>query len=279
MSNAPEIKYSDYYVAFLDILGFKALVKSNKREDKQKIYEYFRLIKQVTNEIKHTTSKKEIGSIVISDSVILSMPIEKDASANIRKLRELCIAIRRIQFKLAEMNIWLRGAISSGKAYFDSNDSQVVGPAYINAFLLEERIALNPRVVIDNKLIKELELESAQELIERVNYDTSCSREYDALERNILFEWIHGVIQKKGLEKDVPLFIDYLVYAFEDESKLKLIIKNIEKSMYLEDNAVYSKFRWVTDYLLSSGWHYNDYMPCNIDNENLMNQLKRLQKL
>ena len=241
MSNAPEIDYSDYYVAFLDVLGFKALVKSNKKEDKQKIYEYFHLVNEVTNEITNITSKKDIGSIIISDSVILSMPIGKEPSLNIRKLRELCIAIQKIQFKLAGMNIWLRGAISSGKAYFNSIDSQVVGPAYINAYLLEERIAINPRVVLDNKLIKELKLNSAQELIEKINNDASCSKEYDALERNVLFQWEHGGIPKKKLKKDVALFIDYLVYSFQDESKLNTIIKNLEKSMYL-DNAVYSKF-------------------------------------
>lgn len=278
MSNAPEIEYSDYYVAFLDVLGFKALVKSNKKEDKQKIFEYFRLVNEVANEITNIPSKKDIGLIIISDSVILSMPIEKEPSENIRKLRELCIAIQKIQFKLAEMNIWLRGAISSGKAYFNSNDSQVVGPAYINAYLLEERIAINPRVVIDNKLIKELKLDSAQELIEKVNNDISCSQEYEPLERNVLFQWTHGSVQKIGLKKDVALFIDYLVYAFEEESKLKIIIKNLEKSMYL-DNAVYPKFRWVTDYLLSSCQHHNDHLPCNIESKALIKQYKRLQKL
>lgn len=272
MNKINEIEYSDYYVAFLDILGFKALVKSNKEEDRKKINEYFRLVNEITEQLKNIPSKKYIGSIIISDSVILSIPMEADASENFRNLRELCIAIQKIQFELALLDIWLRGAISSGKAYFNPKDSQVVGPAYINAYLLEQNFAINPRVVIDNKLINELEINSAQELIEKVN-NISCSRE-----RNVLFQWTHDGFQRQGLTKDIALFVDYLVYAFEDESKLDKIIKNLEKNIY-QDNSIYSKFRWVADYLISSCQYHNDNSPCNIKSEALIRQYRRLQKL
>lgn len=278
MSNAPEIDYSDYYVAFLDVLGFKALVNSNKKEDRQKIFEYFRLVHEVANELTRISSKKDIGSIIISDSVILSMPIENEPVEDVRRLRQLCIAIQKIQFRLAEMNIWLRGAISSGKAYFNAKDSQVVGPAYINAYLLEERNAINPRVVVDNKLVKELKVNSAQDLIEKVNNDKACSQEYEPLERNVLFQWTQGGIQKQHLDKDVALFVDYLVYAFEEESKLKGIIANLEKSAYL-NNSIYPKFKWVIDYLLSSCQHHINHLPCKIESKALIRQYKQLQKL
>lgn len=277
MSSNPEIQYTNYYVAFLDILGFKKLAMSNKREDKQKIYAYFQIIKDITKVLKEIDQKKNIGSIVISDSVILTVPTDADQSNNINILRQLCIAIQKIQFKLAEMNIWLKGGVSSGKAYFNPDDSQVVGPAYINAYLLEESLALYPRVVLDNNLIKELKLESAQELIDKVN-NANSSSEYNALERNVLFQWMSSGIHKSSLNKDVALFVDYLVYAFENESKLKLIIKNIKNTIYLE-NGIYSKFRWVTDYLLASCQHHNDYMGCNIPGQELMKQYAVIQKL
>lgn len=277
MNNDSDIQYSDYYVAFLDILGFKNLVKSEKPEDIQKISTYFKLIKEITNDLKKIEPKKNIGSIIISDSVILSVRIGTDQLENIKNLRQLCIAIQKIQFKLAEINIWLRGAISSGKAYFNATDSQVVGPAYINAYLLEERLAINPRVILDNKLINELGLDSAQMLIERVNNSPTCASEYNKLERNVLFQWNHNGIPKNGLTKDVALFVDYLVYAFEDESKLKTIVKNIETNIY-SDNNIYSKYRWVADYLIVSIQHHNNNMPCKIESH-LLIEHNRLQKL
>lgn len=277
MNNSIEIDYSDYYVAFLDVLGFKNLVNSKKPEDKQKINDYFNLIKEITDDLKKIQSKKDIGAIIISDSVILSVPIGIDQSEKIHNLRELCIAIQKIQFKLAEKNIWLRGAISSGEAYFSSQDSQVIGPAYINAYLLEERLAIHPRVILDNKIITDLNLSSAQELINYVNNSETCSQEYDLQQRNVLFKWKSGGIEKEGLKKDVALFVDYLAYAFEDESKLESIVKNLEKCIYM-DNGVYSKFRWVTDYLLANCRYFNQ-MPCNIDSHVLIKQFERLLKL
>lgn len=269
------IPYSDYYVAFLDILGFKNLVKSKEPEDREKLYAYFNLIEEITKDVKIIESIKDIGTIIISDSVILSVPIGSDPIKNIEILRKFCIVIQKIQFRLAEKNIWLRGAISSGEAYFSSKENQVVGPAYINAYLLEERIAINPRVVLDNKLINELGLISAQMLIDKIN-EEKCSKEYNAAERNILFQWTSK--KELGLKKDVVLFIDYLVYAFEKESKLEEIIQNIEKCIY-SDNSIYSKFRWVADYLLVSCQHHNDNLPCKIEGNSLIKQYNRLQKL
>lgn len=278
MRSNPEIEYTDYYVAFLDILGFKELAKSKNREDKKKIYTYFQLINNIINDLKQIDVKKNIGSIVISDSVILSVQTGSDQSENIKILRQLCIAVQKIQFQLAEMNLWLRGGISNGEAYFSSKDSQVVGPAYVNAYLLEERVAVYPRVILDNNLVVKLKLESAQELIDKVNHDNSGASEYNTIERNILFQWIYNGGRKSSLTQDVALFVDYLVYAFENKSKLERIVKNIKKSIYL-DNGIYSKFRWVTDYLLASCQHHNDHAGCGIPNEELMKQYRKIQKL
>ena len=59
MSNSKGIQYSNYYVAFLDILGFKKLVKSTSQKDKIKIYNYFELIEDITNDLKEVNQKKE----------------------------------------------------------------------------------------------------------------------------------------------------------------------------------------------------------------------------
>lgn len=278
MTARNEMPYSEYYVAFLDVLGFKDLVKSAAPGDKERIYEYFSLVKEITRDLQQIESKKNIGSIIISDSVILSVPMEFDKEDKINKLRQLCIAIQKIQFRLAEKNIWLRGAISSGEAFFSSSDSQVVGPAYINAYLLEKRHAIHPRVILDNKIINKLGLDSSDTLIEKVNNNPDCSEEYYAEERNVLFQWMHGGNQKIGLSKDVALFVDYLAYAFTDNTKLKAIVDNIEERIYI-DNAIYSKFRWVADYLVASCIHHNNNVPCAFSKNFIMEQCRRLQKL
>ena len=175
------------------------------------------------------------------------------------------------------MDIWLRGGVSSGDAYFSSDESQVVGPAYINAYLLEEKLAVNPRVILDNKLIRELELNSAQELVDKVNTSEPCLSDYNATKNNILFRWNFGNGRKSNLAQDVAFFVDYLVYAFEKESNLDLVINNIRNSIYL-NNGVYSKFRWVTDYLLAS-CEYHMERGCEIEGGMLMKKYLEIKKL
>ena len=272
-----KIEYAEYYVAFLDVLGFKKLVLSKRKEDKRKIEEYFVLIEEVTEYLKRIKAKKDLGSIIISDSVILSVPIGETIQQQIENLRHLCVAVGKIQFALALKNIWLRGAISSGKAYFNPIENQVVGPAYIGAYLLETSQAKYPRVILDNKIIKELKADSAQDLIEKINNKKEGGLQFSNWSKDILFEWQHNDYLKKKLKKDVPLFIDYLHPVFDNQTDFGKIISNIEKSMY-SGNDVYSKFRWVTDYLLANSEFYLHHPVCEINNSKLRKHYNRLQK-
>lgn len=84
------------------------------------------------NEI--SSLKKYIKSIVISDSIILSVETVNDNYKNLTILQNLCLFIAKIQEKLALENIWMRGAISHQETHFDEDNNQVVGEAYINAY-------------------------------------------------------------------------------------------------------------------------------------------------
>lgn len=250
MENQNMIEYQKCYVAFLDILGFEKLVKSNDDRSKDKIESYFRLINDEVNKLKEISSKRDIGTLIISDSVILSVRKTNDIENDIEKLRQLCIAIRKIQYSLALNNVWLRGGVSSGDAFFSSSESQIVGPAYIDAYNLEKRVAVYPRVVVDTKLINELGCDSADSLINKINNDHAKQNEYDIEDRNVIFQWRDSGHEKVGMKKDVALFIDYLAPSFAQCSNLKLIIDNLVESMY-QDNQVYPKYRWIVDYLMA----------------------------
>ena len=244
---APEkkIPYSKYFIAFLDVLGFKKLVFSENVSSKRKIEEYFKEIKDVITILENIKNKQRLKAIIISDSVILSIPFEEDHNDRVHKLRHICVAIAKIQYALAKKNIWLRGAISSGKSYFNHDENMVVGPAYINAYLLEKELSIFPRVILDNKIIGELEEESSQALIDKININYFLDWNTD-----ILYNW-----KKKGqgnmlLKQDVPLFIDYFSPVFKNLREAYTVINNIGKNIY-SDNIAYPKYRWVVDYLIS----------------------------
>ena len=241
------IKYEKSYVAFLDVLGFKNLVFSKKAEDKEKIELYFEVVNSAIKYLESIPSKKDIGSIVISDSIILSVPFGNSDEENLQHLRHLFVAVGLIQIGLALSDIWIRGAISSGDAYFDIKKNQVVGDAYINAYLLEESLAITPRIIIDNKIIQELKFKNAKEFIDKVN-----SERFNNWGECILYTWDDKHSDSIKLEKDIPLFIDYLDFTlyFKSEEHISTLIENIEKNMY-HSTKLYKKFKWVTDYYIS----------------------------
>ncbi|WP_105620113.1 hypothetical protein [Vallitalea okinawensis] len=250
--NIAEIRYKNSYVAFLDVLGFKKLVMKDTPASRQKLNTYFQVVNEVIEYIGTIGRKKRIGFIVISDSIILSIPSGRNIQERKDTLRSLCIAVGLIQSRLALKDIWIRGAISSGKAYFNSTQNQIVGPAYINAYLLEEQRAIYPRVIMDSKIINELEFSSAREFIDEINESDYQGLTYDNWGSRILFEWSYPDGKPvTEVSQDVALFIDYLSpFAEKNNNDLGVIIANIQKNIY-GDIGVYSKFRWLADYLKS----------------------------
>jgi hypothetical protein len=248
------IEYKEGYVAFLDLLGFKELVFSQKDEDKEKIERYLGIVDSAIEYLKTIKSKQPIGYIVISDSIILSVPFGESNDENLDRLRHLCIAVSYIQYYLAIRDIWLRGAISFGKTYFDSNKNQIIGDGYINAYLLEESLAKYPRVILDNKIINKLEFSNANELIEKIN-----THEFDNCNK-VLFDWKycsrrHSYCYDDYFQRDIPLFIDYLGLMKNHTSNAAeqcrdSITDNIIKNVYKKTN-IYSKFKWVSEYYLN----------------------------
>lgn len=271
------LKYEIKLVAFLDVLGFKDLVCSSKKTDQSKVAQYFSLIDEKINDLKSRRGKQSITSLVVSDSVILTIPFSGDRDNQLTNLRELCIAIREIEFELAKNDIWLRGAVTYGDVYISPDENQIVGSGFIDAYLLEEKVAINPRVIIDNKLINKLQTKSADTFIKILNGNQE-SPSVPFPYKRVLFDWSGGLGYEGNLNKDVALFIDYLGLAMSDKDVLELIIKNISESIYSKPNT-YKKFRWLTDYFIDVvGRSINSGM-CEIDNNELHKNYKKLKQL
>jgi len=245
------INYQDCFVAFLDLLGFKKLVFSKDKDDKKKINQYFEIVDSSIAYLQSIHSKRDIGAIVISDSVILSVRKITSLEENRNLFRSFCISVGLIQQKLAKRNLWLRGGISSGEAYFDEPKKQIIGPAYVNSYELENKYAKYPRVIIDSKIIHELGCQTAGELIDAINKEDRGGLDYQNWEANILF--YRRKLYDPGIyiPHDIPLFIDYLSPNKEMRNQdLKPIIEHLKNNLY-GNVEFYKKYRWIVDYLKS----------------------------
>lgn len=118
-----KITFENGYVAFLDVLGFKDYVNS---KNLKKINTYINKVEKSINYLKMISSKLDIGYIVISDSIIISIKHGVDVPNNIEKLKSLCIAIGVLQSTLITDGILIRGAISSGEVYFNNDKNQEI---------------------------------------------------------------------------------------------------------------------------------------------------------
>lgn len=166
-------QYEERLVAFLDILGFKGLIEHTVTDTStfEKVHGALSAIEahhrgkheSITHTIasfsKHLDeSKPDVKNIfdlwrstdtriVFSDSIVISHPltiIMLDAVPSL--LRE----VANLALTLLGLGIMVRGGIALGPLYH--KDSVVFGPAMIDAYELESRYALYPRILISDAI-------------------------------------------------------------------------------------------------------------------------------
>lgn len=129
-------------VAFVDILGFSNMVKSDC-ENKSGSTRYFEILREVN---KETCEIGECSITQFSDSVIFALPLSQD---NYIKMIEI---LANYQRRLLYHSIICRGAIAYGKHYKE-NDF-MFSQALIEAYQLESKSATYPRIVISENLLE-----------------------------------------------------------------------------------------------------------------------------
>lgn len=141
-------QYSKYYVAFLDILGFKNLVNSPKTSCKDilNIYKYLEQYKDMffmflKNEFEDMKSRIKVK--IMSDSICVY--IEANFPHALYELVTFCTAFQ-YNLLLIDPCIFVRGGITYGDMYV--KDSAIFGPALTEAYLLEENNARVPRIIM-----------------------------------------------------------------------------------------------------------------------------------
>ena len=170
--NQDEIKYERRIVAFIDILGFKEIVKQSEKDTTkiELLYYVLEFLKSWETsekwdlrivEIEEDAQKKGVHNFDIrgktnttsfSDSIIVSVKVEE----NVNEMASTLITnLAYIGAILIEKGILFRGGITIGNILHNDNGT-VFGQALIDAYQLETKSAKYPRIVLSDKLIKEL---------------------------------------------------------------------------------------------------------------------------
>ena len=154
-----KIDYRECYVAFLDILGFKELIKKSECSDIYNLMD--ECISSVDFKVDDVADESDItkeylNSVfsemtlnLISDSVVMSVPSNKKCSLDVLLFAVCSLVIGCFN----KYEVLFRGGISKGK--FFSSNNKVYGPALNNAYLLESQNAKAPRIIFTPELLED----------------------------------------------------------------------------------------------------------------------------
>lgn len=219
-----EKQYKKCYVAFLDVLGFKEMIK---RKSCEYIYEIF------SKEFKQKIKQIYIGTTLVSDMANVEMKVMSDSiclyidSSIENSLFALVCATAHFQNELLcfEEPVLTRGAIVHGDIF--SEGDIIYGPAFVDAYLKEEQLAKYPRIILDEGLIEEVESNSDENV-------------YKALNQFSLFDF------------DGNFVVDYWqVFNEINKNKYLDLLSYIEKVISENENeSVVEKYKYFKSQLL-----------------------------
>ena len=229
------VSYTLHLVTYLDILGFRELIKHRSAGAISKM---IRLVREAA--APDSEDKKELKQEFehFSDLVIITTPIYSPENVEFpiglafAELLKLAIA----QARLIDEGILVRGALTIGNLVRSYN--VVYGPGLIRAYELEHDHALFPRIVVDKLLLRELKANPA---LRHHDYETEIKE-------------IRGLIRK---DYDGVYFVDYLS-AIESELRdhdtyfkflsthRELIKKGLRK--FVNRKSIRRKYLWLRKY-------------------------------
>ena len=149
--NLPKLNTSKYCIAYLDFLGATESMKKNDNKFLNHIYSvYFNALNDVA--FTNVVTQKDIGIKIFSDNILLSVKIEDDDPNRVAKIEKIINLAGNMYNDALNHGYLIRGGITEGEFYKDDNDIFVYGKALIEAINLEEKIAIYPRIVVQNSI-------------------------------------------------------------------------------------------------------------------------------
>lgn len=242
------------FCAYLDILGFKEKIESDDRS-------YFaKYLQTLNSELQNIDkkydyfdeSRRRFEIKIFTDNFVIGQPWGNEHGEI--ELSYLFDILSLMQLNFAKSDVFIRGAISISDLFM--NENVVLGPALIEAYNLESKYALYPRIIIS---------ESVNEVIKK--HFTYYAEPNHSPQNKILLKDIDGKI-----------FLNYLYCLFYDngftiseirkELKLHKTIIQDNLTKYENNYKVFDKYAWSANYhnYFCSTFLKKEYPRINIKN-------------
>lgn len=219
-------EFKDCYIAYLDILGFKALLKEPSDNLCDYIAGLFDRMQEeyhitVNSTGKHLVDPALVKQKIMSDSICFYV----EASVP-NALAGLIATCNYFQVRLSRQNdpVLVRGAIVRGELY--AEDDIVFGQGFVDAYLMEEKTTKYPRVILTKALIKQCSCldEYGRDYIMQFTFDDD-----DAFVTVDYLYLFYGLSHEK---EDWKRFAAFVYNKVEEETDASIK----EKHLYLQRN-------------------------------------------
>lgn len=160
--------YDKKVVAFLDLLGItQRILADQKGTETVAVMEKIKKI--VDSQVDVFKHKDALDYLYISDSFIFVCDIEQ--------VEEFLRLLGMIQMLvLVECKVMLRGAVEYGDVTIRDSGKQIIGPAYVKAYLKQERDAIFPRIILGNSIKEQIIERNLRNLL--YTYDREYALDY-----------------------------------------------------------------------------------------------------
>lgn len=153
----PEISYQMGAVAFIDVLGFKEVVRSSIQSEGHKrcLEDLIEALESAVPSLDarvspHVPLRLYPKHTYISDCIVLSAPLLDCEYPLYSGLEVVVMRCIQLTHKFLDLGYLLRGGISAGFVWH--SDGNIVGPAYQEAYRLETQTK-QPRIALSKEAI------------------------------------------------------------------------------------------------------------------------------
>lgn len=231
-------EYREYYIAVLDILGFKNAISKYDCEEIASVFD--EINEDYTISYDKTgqpiVDKKDLHIKVMSDTICIF--VETNVHNALTALIATCDYLQVRMLRL-QNPILSRGAIVRGQIYHE-NDI-LFGQGFVDAYCLEEKEAVYPRVIIDSETIETYKC-----------YDTSGK---DYLDKFLIKDF------------DGKYISDYIFLFYglnHEQNSWKNFVKYVEDKIEKESNdGIRKKYIYLRDNFSRVNNKYISYLEEN----------------
>ncbi|MCF8465716.1 MAG: hypothetical protein K9G41_12790 [Flavobacteriales bacterium] len=203
-------------ICFMDILGFSELINEYDTDITstvlQDIQESFALAKTQLLENKNLGNKEALRHMkyqTFSDNICISIPYFDNEHDFLTNFNLLSVYVRGFQLIMMSKAIFMRGGISTGSYYADNNI--IFSKGLVNAYHLESKKAIYPRVIIDNSIMEKI-FSYREEKVKSFGLDTSIILDWENVAflnpfglGNSSVKQLESVFNSLNFEEDEPL--------------------------------------------------------------------------